>query len=126
MMRDIVLFENIIKSIASYSSEIKLMILSTSKNSLYEKIALRYNIRLLYELFADRNYTDEGALVPRGEPDAVIEDVAYIVKRIEQYQQSGILYSIHGKALFLEGDSLCVHGDTAASLAVIKALRDVL
>jgi len=126
MMRDAKLFEVIVRAISSYDATLPVMILSSAQNSDYASIASRYGITLLYELFADRNYTDEGALVPRGEPGAVIEDVTQIVERIEQYQQSGILYSIHGKALSLEADSLCVHGDNAASLAVIRALRDVL
>ncbi len=126
MMRDRVLFETIVQAVAAYDATLQLMILSTDTNSDYAKIASGYGITLLYELFADRNYTDEGRLVPRGEPDAVIEDVAGIVERIMHYQQHGELLSITGKPLRLEGDSLCVHGDNEASLAVIKALRDVL
>ena len=126
MMRDEVLFETIVKAVGTYDASLKLMILSSAKNSEYDKIAAKHGISLLYELFADRNYTDEGRLVPRGEPDAVIEDVAKIVKRIVHYQQHGELLSITGKALQLTGDSLCVHGDNEASLAVIQALRDVL
>jgi UPF0271 protein len=102
------------------------MILSSAKNSEYAKIAATYGITLLYELFADRNYTDEGALVPREERDAVIEDVVQIVNRTVHYQEHGELLSITGKVLNLTGDSLCVHGDNKASLAVIVALRDVL
>ena len=126
MMRDEVLFETIVKAVGTYDASLKLMILSSAKNSEYGKIAAKQGISLLYELFADRNYTDEGRLVPRGEQDAVIEDVAKIVKRIVHYQQHGELLSITGKVLHLTGDSLCVHGDNEASLAVIKALRDVL
>jgi UPF0271 protein len=126
MMRDEVLFETIVQAVAAYDPGLSLMILSRTQNSRYAEIASVHGISLLYELFADRNYTDEGRLVPRGEEDAVIEDVTLIVKRIMHYQEYGELLSITGKPLRLAGDSLCVHGDNEASLAVIKALRDVL
>ena len=126
MMRDSTLFESIVKAVASYDTTLSLMILSADTNEAYAKIASTYSITLLYELFADRNYTDEGALVPRSQSKAVIEDVAQIVQRIQHYQEHGELLSINGTSLKLAGDSLCVHGDNEASLAVIKALRDVL
>ena len=126
MMREKKMFETILRAVSAYDSALQLMILSSPQNSEYAKIAAEHGITLIYELFADRNYTEEGGLVPRGEPDAVIEDTAQIVERIKHYQQQGELLSITGKLLQLAGDSLCVHGDNASSLAVIKALRDVL
>jgi UPF0271 protein len=126
MMQDIGLFETLVRAVAAYDASLDLMILSTTQNNTYTAIASRHGIKLLYEIFADRNYTDAGTLVPRNKPDAVIEDADQIVERIKQYQHEGLLYSLHGKALTLEGDSLCVHGDNTASLAIIKALRDAL
>ena len=126
MMRDSALFETIVQAVAAYDASLQLMVLSSAHNSAYAGIASKYGVTLLYELFADRHYTDEGRLVPRGEPNAVIEDVSQIVQRIRDYRESGVLQSLHGKPLKLPGDSLCVHGDNEASLAVIKALRDVL
>ena len=126
MMRNKKLFKTIVQAVSSYDSSLQLMILSSPQNSDYAKLAAEYGITLIYELFADRNYTEEGRLVPRGELDAVIEDTTQIVKRIKHYQQQRELLSITGTPLRLAGDSLCVHGDNASSLAVIKALRDVL
>ena len=126
MMRDERIFETIAEAIASYRSDLQLMVLSTPDNGRYRLLSQKYGIVLLYELFADRNYTDQGYLQPRTAQDAVIHDVDRIVERVVSYQHSGVLHSIGGKRLQLAGDSLCVHGDNEASLAVIKALRDVL
>ena len=126
MMRDATLFERIIRAVASYDTKLRVMILSSGRNAEYATIASRYGITLLYELFADRNYTNEGALVPRSHPEAVIEDVSQIVERIRHYLSYGELITLEGQSLKLAGDSLCVHGDNEASLAVIVALRDVL
>jgi UPF0271 protein len=126
MMRDTALFEQIIRAVATCSIDLKVMILSSSRNSEYAEIAASYGVSLLYELFADRHYTDEGALVPRSHPQAVLEDVKEIIERMRHYLSYGELTSINGKSLKLAGDSLCVHGDNEAALAVIVSLRDVL
>ncbi|HIP62140.1 MAG TPA: hypothetical protein EYG98_06250 [Sulfurovum sp.] len=89
-------------------------------------MASKYKLELLYELFADRNYTDEGSLVPRAEPNAVIENADEIVSRIRDYMNTGKLKSINAKPLELIGDSLCVHGDNLESLEIIKSLRAIL
>ena len=126
MMREIEIFDTVMEAVSSYDSRLKLMILSSGQNAHYAKLASKSNLPLLYELFADRNYTDEGALVPRKQENAVIEEVDQIVARVGYYLETGTILSENNTALSLEGDSLCVHGDNEASLAVIKALRDVL
>ena len=126
MMKEKALFETIVQTVHAYDPALRIMILSSPENNDYAQIAADYGTLLLYEIFADRNYTDEGTLVPRSQPNAVLKDVTQIVTRIEKYRQDGTLPSITGKPLELRGDSLCVHGDNEASLAVIRALRDVL
>ena len=126
MMQDAALFEQIIQAVATCSIDLKVMILSSSRNDTYAAIASRYGVTLLYELFADRHYTGEGVLVPRSHPQAVLEDVREIIERMRHYLSYGELISIDGKVLKLAGDSLCVHGDNEAALAVIVSLRDVL
>ena len=126
MMADEELFGIAVESVARYSIDLKLMILSSPQNAHYAKIASKHKLELLYELFADRNYTDEGSLVPRAKPNAVIESAEEIVSRIRDYMNTGTLKSINAKPLELIGDSLCVHGDNLESLEIIKSLRAIL
>jgi len=123
MMRDERLFGDVVTAV-SHSSTVRLMILSRGDNSHYAQIASAQGVELLYEIFADRNYMDDGSLVPRSQPHAVIESSEQIVTRIAHYGQTGELMSLQGKPLRLEGDSLCVHGDNAESLEIIEALRN--
>lgn len=126
MMRDEETAVAVMETITSCRSDLQLMVLSTPDNGRYRSLSQKYGVALLYELFADRNYTNQGYLQPRSEPQAVIHDVDQIVERIVSYGDTGVLRSIGGKSLRLEGDTLCVHGDNEASLAIIKALRDAL
>ena len=65
MMRDENIFKAVLNAISSFDKNIKLMILSTPNNEAYKHTALIYGINLIYEVFADRNYNDDGTLVSR-------------------------------------------------------------
>lgn len=123
MMQDEMVFRTIAKAVAKFDTKLKLMLLSSSKNDSYAEIAQKYDITLLYEVFADRAYTNEGFLVPRSEKNSVIEDKEEVLKRAKLLMKKGILKSIGGKKLKLKVDALCVHGDNKSALKLIKSLH---
>jgi len=123
MMKDNDVFNAIVEALASYDTKIKLMILSTPRNKEYANMAKIHNIELLFEVFADRNYNDDGSLVSRMKDNAVIEDEKDVVSRIKSLKDKGTLLSINNKELTLQTDALCVHGDTKGALQFIKILK---
>jgi UPF0271 protein len=68
---------------------------------------------VLHEGFPDRAYAEDGGLVPRGEPGAVLTDAEAIAVRAVELalQESPALHS------------LCVHGDTPGAVAHAHAVR---
>ncbi|CAM3394406.1 5-oxoprolinase subunit PxpA [Arcobacter aquimarinus] len=126
MMRDENIFKAILNAISSYDKNIKLMILSGPKNEAYDYTAKLYSINLIYEVFADRNYNDDGSLVARSYENAVIQDELQVADRIKLIKERGYLYSTNSKKLFLKADSICVHGDNDKALEFIKLLRKAL
>ena len=126
MMRDENIFKAILNAISSFDKNIKLMILSNSKNEAYEYTAKIYSINLIYEVFADRNYNDDGTLVSRMHENAVIHDELEVVSRIVNLKEKGFLHSLNGQKLFLKADTICVHGDNEKALDFIKLLKRAL
>ncbi|RXK12207.1 hypothetical protein CP965_10540 [Halarcobacter mediterraneus] len=126
MMRDENIFKAILSAIASFDKNIRLMILSNPNNEAFSYTAKIYGIGLIYEVFADRNYNDDGSLVSRMNPDAVIHDEMLVIERIQNLKDRGFLESINGHRLFLKADTVCVHGDGANALEFIKALQKVV
>jgi len=126
MMKDKNIFKAILNAISSFDKNINLMILSSSKNEEYEIIANEYRIGLLYEVFADRNYNDDGSLVSRTEENAVIINESDVINRIITLKEKGFLNSKNGKELFLKTDTICVHGDNDKALDFIKILREAI
>lgn len=126
MMRDENIFKAILSAISSYDKNIKLVILSTARNEVYKNIALFYGISLIFEVYADRNYTDDGFLISRVEEDAIINDEMDILERIDTLKQRGYLSSINGMHLFLQTDTICVHGDNEKAYEFIKIASKIL
>ena len=126
MMRDENIFKAVLSAIASYDKNIKLMILSKPDYEAYEHIAKFYGISLLYEVFADRNYNDDGSLVSRVQSNAVIHDELEVLERIKTLKEKSYLVSVNGNKLYLKADTICVHGDNEKALAFIKTLHRVL
>ena len=80
-------------------------------------------LRVASEVFADRAYTAEGALAPRGEPGSVIEDPAQVVERALAMVRDGAVAAMTGERVPLAADTICVHGDTPGAAALARRLR---
>lgn len=126
MMKDEDIFMSIVRALSKYNKNLKLMILSTNNNAHYEALAKAYDIELIYEVFADRGYTNEGLLVPRTEVGAVIESKDEIISRIELLEKEGKLLTVSGQKIDMQADSMCVHGDNQQAVDLVKSLREFI
>ena len=126
MMKDETIFKAILQAISSFDTNIKLMILSTPNYEKFETLASSYGIGLIYEVFADRNYNDDGSLVSRSSKDAVVQDENEVIQRVNVLAKDGYINSINDKKLFIKADTICVHGDGEHALSFIRGLKKVL
>lgn len=83
-------------------------------------------IRTAQEFFADRNYTDEGLLVSRKLPDAVITDEDFAVARVVRAVKEGAIKSASGKLITVKPDTICIHGDNVHALEFAGKIRTAL
>jgi len=96
-----------------------------TKNTVKLKTACKQEgIRLALEAFPDRNYTDEGELLPRKHERAVVKDPEAIAKRAVSMVKDRGLESINGKWIELSVDTLCIHGDNPTGREAARIIRD--
>ena len=88
--------------------------------------ALDNGIEVYSEVFADRGYTPEGGLIPRGQPGALLHDVDAATERLIQFIKTGRMPTHQGTAVELKGDSICVHGDSAVAVKMAAGVRQRL
>ena len=91
-----------------------------------EKAAKSLNMKIACEIFADRNYEDDGNLVSRKKPHALITDPEKAKKHVLSMVQNQAINCHSGKQIPCEIDSVCIHGDNKSSLATAKSIRDNL
>lgn len=93
----------------------------------YLRIAEAAGLETITEGFADRAYTDDGSLVPRTRPGAVLHEEHAVLNQVSRLARGQVL-TITGEVIEVRAQSLCLHSDTvgAARLAVRIAahLRD--
>ena len=90
------------------------------------KVAEEVGLQAASEVFADRAYNDDGTLVSRKLPGAVIKDKDLAIKRVVRMVKEGKVESINGNDISIKADSICVHGDNPKALEFVKNIRETL
>ena len=86
----------------------------------------RAGLRTVPEIFADRGYGDDGLLIARSKPGAMVEDPVDAARRALAMVQEGAIITVSGRRLPTEIGSICLHGDGANAVAAASLLRQYL
>ncbi len=121
--KDAALSRAICEGIYAYNPELILLGLS---GSAILKAAKEIGLPYAAEVFADRAYEDDGTLVARTKPGAMIHDEDEAVRRVIGMIQNHTVTSISGKEIEICPDSVCVHGDSEKALLFVKKIRAAL
>ncbi|MCK8483668.1 LamB/YcsF family protein [Aliiroseovarius sp. S2029] len=78
------------------------------------------------EIFADRAYSDDATLVDRSLPGAVIHDPDQAGARMVEMVRDGAIITESGKRIPTRIDTICLHGDTPAAVAIATQVRQAL
>ena len=87
------------------------------------KAAKEIGLKTANEVFADREYNDDGTLVSRSIKGSVITDRSKCVDRVINMVKNNSVETINGKTIEIIPDTICVHGDNENSLELIKEIR---
>ena len=91
-----------------------------------EIAAKKLNMKIACEIFADRNYEDDGNLILRSKPNALISDPEIAKKHVLNMINNQSLNCLSGKKIPCEIDSVCIHGDNPSSLNTAKMIKQNL
>lgn len=125
MMADAAVRKAVMKAVASYHTPVDLMLLATQQADQHRSEAAEFGLKLQFEAFADRCYTDDGKLLARTQAGAV-HTREKMLAQVEQLSTNGTVTTVSGKALEVNADTLCVHGDNAEGVAAIQEIRALL
>ena len=83
-------------------------------------------LKLVHEIFADRAYEDDGQLVSRKKPGAVLHDADAVAARVVRMVQDGAVTAASGKKIAMKMDTVCIHGDTPGAVEIGRKVRAAL
>ena len=120
---DLELATTIAKAINSINKDIIFLVPTGSKMELAGK---KLNMKIACEIFADRNYEDDGNLVSRSKDNALITNPDIAKKHVLKMVRNQSLNCFSGKEIPCKIDSVCIHGDNENALATAKSIKDNL
>lgn len=106
--RDPLLAAAVVQAILQISPQ---TILYAQPGSQLDQVAKTAGLTVCPEGFTDRRYRDDGSLMPRGEPGALIKEVDAAVAQSLEIAATGKV------------ETLCIQSDGIAAVAILKVLR---
>ena len=104
----------------------KELIFLVPTGSQMEKAGKKLRMKIAAEIFADRNYEDDGNLVSRSKDNAMIIDPEIAKKHVIRMVESQALNCYSGKQIPCEIDSICVHGDGKSAVSTAIQIKEGL
>lgn len=82
-------------------------------------------VATISEAFADRAYTADGHLLPRGEDGAVLHDEDAVLRQVTALARGEVL-TVDGQTIAVRATSVCIHSDTPRAVELARRIRDHL
>ena len=120
---DAALARTVVAAIRAFDAD--LILLAPACSALYAA-GTEAGLRVVAEIFADRAYQDDGSLVPRSRPDAMIHGAGASLAHVSAMLAEQALISVNGVRRPTPIGSVCVHGDGPDAVATARFLRDAL
>jgi len=119
---DATLADAIARAVKAIDADLILVGLAGSESI---RAAARHGLRMREEVFADRGYLSSGALVPRSQPGAMIEEEARAIQQTLTMVKEGRVESVSGEWVAVNAQTVCLHGDGEHALLFAERLRDL-
>ena len=91
-----------------------------------EKVAIELDMKIAAEIFADRNYEDDGNLISRKKSNAMIIDPEIAKKHVSKMIENQSINCYSGKQIPCKIDAVCVHGDEIRAVNTANLVKNEL
>jgi len=91
----------------------------------FQKITESYGFKFIREGFLDRQYQEDGRLMPRKEKGAVLNSTEDSVNQFISIAKEGVVKTSNGKQIPMKVDSLCIHGDNPLAENILKSIHQL-
>jgi len=111
------------QTIKEFNRELIFMVLPETE---MEKAGKDLDLKIACEIFADRNYEDNGRLVSRDQTYALKSDVIEATQNIINMLNDKAILCYSGKRIPCQIDTICVHGDGENAVDIVRNIKNNL
>jgi UPF0271 protein len=122
-VRDEALADAVIEAVRRYDPTLHIL---GMPGSLLLEFAEEAGLVAVPEAFADRAYSPDGTLIPRGDPGAVLSDPVEVAARMVRLVTEGVVPAVDGTDVMVHAESICTHGDSPGAVLMARAVREAL
>lgn len=120
---DDVLATDIFSAIREISPKLGILALD---NSAQVNAAKNLGFRVIREAYADRRYDEQGLLLSRSEPNAVLTGVSEVLGQCLRLAKTSEIVAVNGTVFTARAQSLCLHGDTPGAVSLATNVAEAL
>jgi 5-oxoprolinase (ATP-hydrolysing) subunit A len=91
--------------------------------SMMEELAMKSDVSVMREVFADRSYQSDLSLVERIHPKALLTDPEEVLAHVKIMLEQKQIKTIDGELKSIKADTLCIHGDNPSALDILKTIK---
>lgn len=91
-----------------------------------ERSARAMGLRTMQLFLADRAYREDGSLVPRSVPGAVLHSPDDVADRVRRFIETGTVVTLDGMTIPMRARGILVHSDTPGSAALARTVRNTV
>lgn len=118
--KDAALAKAICEAVRDFDRELTLVALAGSE---MVRVGREMGLFVAQEVFADRGYEEDGSLVNRSKPGAMIHDEDEAISRVVRMVTEGKVRAVTGRDVPVTADTVCIHGDGENALAFAQKIR---
>jgi 5-oxoprolinase (ATP-hydrolysing) subunit A len=112
----------VLEAVAAYDSTLVVV----AQEGVLTRLAAERGIPSARLGLVDRAYEDDGSLVSRRKPGAVLHDPEVIAERAIRMVVDGVVSSVNGVDVSMDCDTVLLHGDNETSIQAARMVRTAL
>ena len=84
--------------------------------------ASEFGVKVIFEVFGDRNYNDDGSLLSRQKNESLIQEPKAVLEHILPMIKYDRVKTLQGNEIPTKAETICIHGDTSSALEILTYL----
>lgn len=126
MITDDAVLHAVLRAVARFDKALPVVVMAIPDHHRLTIAAASEGVKLLFEVFSDRAYDEQGRLASRSLPGAVLTTDQEIEGQVRAIVERSSVITLSGRELPVKADTICVHGDGVRAVEGARFIRSLV